>query len=327
MTLLPGHHFNTGMEMTLLDEQQTTLLVVDDAIENIEILNNMLSERYRILFATDGPEALVVAEKQRPDLILLDVVMPEMNGHEVCVQLKQNPATREIPVIFVTAKDQEEDEETGLQLGAVDYLTKPVRPSIVKLRIGIHLELKRYRDFLTSLSMTDGLTGIPNRRRFDQFLETEWLHAVRSGTPLSLILADVDYFKAYNDHYGHAAGDQCLKMVAQTLSDGLTRRTDLVARYGGEEFACVLLATDHAGALSIAERLREQVASQRLDHAHSPVSPFVTISMGVATLEPNHRIDRQTLIEKADQRLYQAKHAGRNRVFGEDGERCALPVQ
>ncbi len=303
--------------MTLLGEQRATLLVVDDMIENIEILNNVLSDHYRVLFATNGSDALAVAREQLPDLILLDVLMPEMDGREVCARLKQNPDTREIPVIFVTAKDQEEDEEIGLQLGAVDYLTKPVRPSIVKLRVGIHLELKRYRDFLATLSLTDCLTGISNRRRFDEFLKSEWLCAARTGKPLSLILADVDYFKAYNDHYGHTAGDQCLKTVAQTLAEGLSRRTDLVARYGGEEFACVLPATDHIGAMAIADRLREQVASRRCDHPLSPVGPFVTVSMGVATLRPDPHTEPHTLIESADHYLYQAKQAGRNRVLGE----------
>ncbi|MCB1919153.1 MAG: diguanylate cyclase [Candidatus Competibacteraceae bacterium] len=302
--------------MTLPAEHQATLLVVDDMIENIEILNNALFDRYRILFATNGPEALTVVREQSPDLILLDVVMPGMNGYQVCERLKQDPLTREIPVIFVTAKDQEEDEEIGLRLGAVDYLTKPVRPGIVRLRVGIHLELKRYRDYLARLSMTDGLTGIANRRRFDEFLEIQWLHVARSRTVLSLILADVDHFKAYNDHYGHVAGDHCLQRVATTLASGLTRRTDLAARYGGEEFACVLLGTDHADALVVAERLRRQVASLRLDHARSPEHSFVTVSMGVATLEPDQHVDPQALIEKADQHLYQAKKMGRNRVVG-----------
>ncbi len=301
----------------MLGEPRATLLVVDDMIENIEILNNVLSDRYRVLFATNGSEALTVAREQSPDLILLDVLMPEMDGREVCVRLKQNPAAQEIPVIFVTAKDQEEDEEIGLQLGAVDYLTEPVRPGIVKLRVGIHLELKRYRDFLAALSLTDGLTGIANRRRFDEFLKNEWLGATRTGKPLSLILADVDYFKAYNDHYGHTAGDQCLKTVAQTLAEGLSRCTDLVARYGGEEFVCVLPATDHTGAMAIAERLRERVASRRCDHPLSLVGPFVTVSMGVATLQPDPHTEPHLLIESADHRLYQAKQAGRNRVLGD----------
>ncbi|MEE4378359.1 MAG: diguanylate cyclase [Candidatus Competibacteraceae bacterium] len=304
--------------MTILGEQPATLLVVDDMIENIEILNAMLSDDYRILFATNGLDAIDVAQKQAPDLILLDVVMPQMNGHEVCARLKQNPITQEIPIIFVTSKDQEEDEEIGLQLGAVDYLTKPVRPGIVKLRIGIHLELKRYRDFLADLSMTDGLTGIPNRRRFDEFLETEWPRAVRSEIPLSLILADVDHFKAYNDHYGHAAGDRCLQQIAQALVEGLPRRTDLVARYGGEEFVCVLPATDHAGALAIAQRLRERVESRHIDHQYSSAGPFVTVSIGIATLQPDQHSKPRSLLEMADQRLYQAKRAGRNQVAGEN---------
>ncbi|NJN46327.1 MAG: diguanylate cyclase [Candidatus Competibacteraceae bacterium] len=308
--------------MTTSSEKPATLLVVDDLIENIEILNAMLSDEYRILFATSGPDALTVAEQQRPDLILLDVVMPQMSGHDVCARLKQNPITQDIPVIFITSRDQEEDEEIGLQFGAVDYLTKPVRPGIVKLRVGIHLELKRYRDFLADLSMTDGLTGIPNRRRFDEFLDTEWARAIRARTPLSLVLIDVDHFKAYNDQYGHAAGDRCLQTVAQTLAEGLPRRTDLVARYGGEEFACVLPTTDHTGALAIAERLRERIVSQQIDHQHSSVATFVTVSMGVATLQPDPHTESQALLEMADSRLYQAKRAGRNRVVGDDNP-CA----
>lgn len=300
------------------NELPATILVVDDMIDNIEVLNGILSEHYRVLFATNGPDALAVAQEQQPDLILLDVLMPGMSGYDVCRRLKQDTLTQDIPILFITAKDQEEDEEIGLGLGAVDYLTKPVRAGIVKLRIKIHLELKRCRDTLAALSMIDGLTEIPNRRHFDEFLRSEWSHAARSGTPLSLIMADVDYFKAYNDHFGHAAGDRCLKTVAQTLVKGLSRCTDLVARYGGEEFVCVLPATDHAGALSIAEQLREQVASQRCDHPLSSVGPFVTVSMGVATLRPDPHIELQTLIEIADRRLYQAKRAGRNRVQGEE---------
>lgn len=302
--------------MIIPNERQATILVVDDVIENIEITNNILSERYRVLFATNGSDALTVAQEQSPDLILLDIVMPDLNGYQVCERLQQDPLTREIPVIFVTSKDQGEDEEIGLRLGAVDYLTKPVRPGIVKLRVGIHLELKRSRDHLATLSMTDGLTGISNRRCFDERLTTECLHTVRSRTPLSLILIDVDHFKAYNDHYGHAAGDYCLKTLARTLADGLTRRTDLMARYGGEEFACVLPATDHPGALAIAEKLRERVAARQLDHLYSPTSPFVTISMGVATLWPGQNAEPNALIERADRCLYQAKQAGRNQVVG-----------
>ncbi|MCP5420047.1 MAG: diguanylate cyclase [Gammaproteobacteria bacterium] len=305
------------------NELPATVLVVDDMIENIEILNWILADDYRVLFATNGADALTIAREQRPDLILLDVLMPEMTGYDVCKQLKQDTLTQDIPVLFLTAKDQKEDEEIGLGLGAVDYLTKPARASIVRLRVKIHLELKRYRDTLTALSITDSLTGIPNRRRFDEFLRDEWMRAVRSKAPLSLIMVDVDCFKAYNDHFGHAAGDRCLKTVAQVLEKGLLRRTDLAARYGGEEFACVLPATDHSGALSLAEQLREQIVARRCDHPFSSAGPFVTVSMGVATLRPDPHTEPDMLIELADRRLYQAKRAGRNRAIGEDGATSA----
>ena len=299
--------------------------MIDDQIDNIEVLDSILADDYRVLFATNATDALRLSQEQRPDLILLDVVMPDMDGYELCTRLRQNPATRDIPVIFVTARDQDDDEAIGLRRGAVDYLTKPLNPVIVRLRVKSHLELKRYRDYLAEQSKTDGLTGIANRRRFDEYLESQWQYAIRTGTPLSLIMIDVDHFKAYNDLYGHVAGDDCLKTIAQALADALPRRTDLVARYGGEEFACLLPAADHSGALLAAKRLHEQVAARQLQHAHSSTGPFVTISVGVASLYPGrHENDAGILVELADRRLYHAKQTGRNRVVGESAEKFTV---
>ncbi len=309
------------MQQPMPPEAPRTILVVDDQVDNIEVLDSILSDDYRVLFATSGADALTVTQAQHPDLILLDIVMPEMNGYEVCTRLQQDPSTRDTPVIFVTARDQDEDEASGLQSGAVDYLTKPLNPTIVRLRVNVHLELKRYRDFLVNQSKTDGLTGIANRRRFDEYLESQWQYAIRTKISLSLIMLDVDHFKGYNDCYGHVAGDHCLKTVGQTLAEGLPRRTDLLARYGGEEFACILPTASHTGAMLIAERLRERVAAQRIEHRHSSVLPFVTISVGVASLRPDpHDNDVGVLIEMADRRLYRAKQTGRNRVVGEAQE-------
>ena len=299
------------------DRQCSTVLVVDDAPDNIAVLNAILSPDYRVLFAVDGRTALQVAREQQPDLILLDIEMPDMSGHVLCVELKEDPSTRDIPVIFVTVRGEATDEEAGLALGAVDYITKPVQPAIVKLRVRNQLELKKNRDHLASLSALDGLTGIASRRRLDEFLTEEWARSQRFGFSLSLVLLDIDHFKAYNDHYGHLQGDRCLKTVAQCLAGPVVRATDLVARYGGEEFAVVLAATEHDGAIKVANKLVTRVAVLELEHACSKTAAFVTVSAGLATIVPDRDSIPAQLIEAADRCLYQAKSQGRNRVVGQ----------
>jgi diguanylate cyclase (GGDEF)-like protein len=291
-----------------------TVLIVDDTPANIEILSEVLSNEYEVLFATSGQDALNIAFDQNVDLILLDIVMPDMDGYEVCARLKKDSRTRTVPIIFVTAMDQEEDETKGLDVGAIDYLPKPIRPPIVKARVRNHLELKRYRDFLENLSSTDGLTGISNRRRFDEALDCEWQRARRNQTPLSLILMDVDLFKDYNDFYGHLAGDDCLRQLARVLTEGVRRPTDLVARYGGEEFACLLPDTDLEGAVWIASRMREKVNTMNMPHAHSSVADHITLSLGVATLIPVVGQSSFDLIRHADECLYASKRKGRNQI-------------
>lgn len=289
-----------------------TVLIVDDAPTNVEILSEVLDSEYEVLFAISGEDALNIAFEETPDLILLDIVMPHMDGYEVCSRLKADSRTRAIPVIFVTAMDQEEDETKGLAMGAIDYLTKPIRPPIVRARVRNHLELKRYRDVLEQLTTTDGLTGISNRRRFDESLECEWSRARRSQKPLSLIMGDIDFFKAFNDHYGHLAGDDCLRQVARALASSVRRPADLVARYGGEEFACLLPETDASGAAWMAKHFLEIMKELNLPHAHSQVVDHVTLSMGVATVIPLVGQASCDLVRDADRLLYEAKQNGRN---------------
>lgn len=186
------------------------ILIDDDDPTSIITLGEVLKDKYDIFVATNGEEALKRAKNELTDLILLDIMMPGMDGYEVCRRLKEDKVTEKIPVIFITSKNSEEDEAVGLELGAVDYFTKPFRIPIIKARIKNHLELKRKSDILASLSFTDGLTGVANRRRFDEAVEYEWKRAQRSSQPLSLILIDIDDFKLYNDNYGHLAGDECL---------------------------------------------------------------------------------------------------------------------
>jgi diguanylate cyclase (GGDEF)-like protein len=297
-----------------MNTKKQTVLVVDDTPANIEILAGVLGAEYEILFATSGNDALEIALEQLPDLILLDVVMPDKDGYEVCRQLKANELTRDIPIIFITAMNQEEEESKGLGAGAIDYITKPFRSSIVRARVRNHLELKRYRDFLEVLSTIDGLTGIPNRRRFDEVLENEWSRARRNQKPISLLMMDIDFFKLYNDHYGHPAGDDCLRRLAKGMAEAIRRPADFVARYGGEEFILLLPDTDIEGAQWVARNVHEKIQTMKIPHAFSSITERVTLSIGAVSLIPTDDLTRFDLVKFADECLYSAKRNGRNRT-------------
>jgi diguanylate cyclase (GGDEF)-like protein len=293
------------------------ILIVDDVTNNIEILLGALERDYDTQFATSGAEALDLIENEKPDLILLDVMMPGMDGYEVCRRLKDAPTTQNIPIIFVSARDAVQDQERGFNLGAVDYITKPYELSILRARVRTHVTLKRKSDLLEALVSLDGLTGIPNRRRFDETLKSEWRRAIRERIPLALIMADVDQFKNYNDFYGHGSGDDCLREVAQCLMEAVQRPGDLAARYGGEEFAAILPDCDSNGAYYVAERFRNLVAERGIAHVRSAVAPHVTISAGVAARVPVLNESSDDLLKQADQALYQAKWNGRNQVYND----------
>ncbi|HAT51222.1 MAG: PleD family two-component system response regulator [Nitrospirae bacterium] len=298
-----------------MEDHKPKLLIVDDEKINLDILTGLLSQEYRTVIAKDGVQALKRLETvPLPDLVLLDVTMPGMDGFEICRRMKANLLTHNIPVIFVTSRTGEDDETLGFDVGAVDYITKPFHPAIVRARVRTHVELKRRGDILERLSSLDPLTGIANRRRFDEFLNFEWNRSVRTGHMLSLVLIDVDYFKLFNDNYGHGKGDRCLIQVARALSKPTQRTMDLVSRYGGEEFACILPETSVDGALAVAERLRSTVEELDIPHAFSTVVPHVTISLGVATTVPTKEKTFCSLIERADRALYCAKDQGRNRT-------------
>lgn len=290
------------------------LLVVDDQPINIRIINELFRADCDMHMATGGEQAIAISQSLQPDLILLDIMMDGMDGLEVCRLLKSDPATAAIPVIFITAKGDENDEALGLELGAVDYISKPLNPAIVRSRVKTHLTLKIQGDYLKGLASLDGLTGIPNRRAFDLRLADAWSQASREGTALSLIMIDIDYFKRYNDHFGHLAGDQCLSLVATALADSVNRPYDMAARYGGEEFACILPDTNLQGALKVASMLRTHISELKIAHPASDVSEQLTLSMGVASLQPRIGSDSAELIALADEQLYQAKHNGRDRV-------------
>jgi diguanylate cyclase (GGDEF)-like protein len=304
-----------------------SLLIVDDEKHNRTLLLELLKDSYRILFAKNGRQALELAAAHRPDLILLDVLMPEMDGYATIKALKADEASRDIPVIFISALDSANDEAQGLELGAADYITKPFHPSIVRARIRNHLQILQQRRQLEQLSLVDSLTEIPNRRRFIQVLEQEWRRCLRKKEPLSLVVVDVDHFKLYNDSHGHAIGDNILYMVAQTLSHGLRRASDFVARYGGEEFVMLLPESEASEARTLVERIRQDINDQQIEHLSSPVAPWITLSFGGATTIPDsHEVDSEFFC-RADACLYQAKHQGRNRAVWATEEACLAAGQ
>jgi len=295
-------------------EERPRILIVDDIPANIKSLNGILADDYNIIFATDWRKGLELARRLLPDIILLDIMMPDMDGFEICRRLKSDADTRDVPVIFITSLDSEADEEKGLAIGGADYIAKPFRPAIVKLRVRNLLQLKLQRDRLEALTMTDGMTEIANRRRFDQHLDQEWRRCERMHVPLSAIMMDIDRFKEFNDNYGHSAGDDCIRRIARALAGIPTRPGDLVARYGGEEFACLLPGTDLEGAQAIASRLLAAVEGLDIPHAWSNVTPKVSISAGVASMVPSRDDQPVSLMKQADAMLYEAKNRGRNRV-------------
>lgn len=298
-------------------EAKPKLLVVDDQPINIQVKYQIFGEDYQVFMATSGAQALTMCQKISPDLVLLDVVMPEMDGFQVCAQLKASEETRDIPIIFLTALNDSEQESYGLELGAVDFISKPVNPAVVRARVKTHLILKQQSDIMRQLAFLDGLTGVYNRRYFDQQFGVEMARAKRNATPLSLIMLDIDYFKRFNDQYGHQAGDECLRQVATALKACLRRPADLLARYGGEEFVCILPETDLESAMDLAKLMEQRVRALQIAHGGSEITGIVTISLGVAGLPSESRASEHELLEQADQQLYKAKDAGRSQVCGQ----------
>lgn len=306
-------------------------LLIEDTLTSATLVSHQLRKiGIEPIVARDGEKGIELFKEERPDLILLDIIMPGMDGFEVARRIRQLEQAGEwTPIIFLTARTGDEDLEKGISVGGDDYLIKPVSETVLaaKVRAMQRIAQMRYsllvltrkldeaNQELTRLSSLDGLTAISNRRQFDETLLREWRRASRQGKPMGLLLCDVDFFKQFNDGYGHQVGDECLKAVARTLKGTLRRPTDLVARYGGEEFAVVLPDTDITGALQVAESMRAAVENLRITHRFSRANGVVTISIGSAAVIPG-RTDAGSvkLLKAADDALYQAKQAGRNRI-------------
>ena len=294
-------------------EDKNSILIVDDEKSNLLYLYHILGEEYMIYTARDATEAIARANEYIPDLILLDIIMPGMNGYEVLATLKKPGITEDIPVIFITGLSSSKDEMKGLDLGAEDYITKPFSDAIVKLRVRNQIKMVNQMRAIERLSMVDQLTDIPNRRSFNQRIDLEWRRATRDRSPISIMMIDVDKFKIFNDTYGHQQGDIVLQTVANILQQTLKRPGDLAARWGGEEFAVLLPETDLNGALTIAEIIRANIEATVIP-CRDNTSTSVTISIGVHTQIPSQSDSIDNFIFKADQALYTAKETGRNKV-------------
>lgn len=300
------------------------ILVVDDSLLNQAVLRNILTSEaaaargaekapYLVEVAHAGPEGLEKAREMKPDLILLDIIMPGMNGFEVLAQLKESAETWSIPVIIITGLEDAENEEKGLVLGAVDYITKPFKEAVVLARIKNHRVIVEQMRMIEHHSLYDQLTGIMNRRSFDLQIEGLWSYAARKQEPLSVIMSDIDHFKNFNDTYGHQLGDLVLQITAKSIASALKRASDQVFRWGGEEFTILLPDTDVEGGAHVAERIREAIENSEIPYGdEGPLK--VTASLGIASIVPGPGDSIEKLIKQADAAMYKAKESGRNRV-------------
>lgn len=293
------------------------ILIVDDSILQAAQLKSILEEEYEITTAHTAEEGLLLASEENYSLILLDVVMPGMDGFTLLKRLQEEIITQNVPVILITSLTDIENEQHGLILGAVDYITKPFHPLIIKARVNTHIKLYNFRRQIELQSNTDQLTGIPNRRQYDDYSIKKWNEAIRLQVPFSVCMFDIDRFKVYNDTFGHPAGDKVIAAVAKTAASCLKRGTDFLARYGGEEFVGILFGDSSDKAFSHLKRIRQEIEELHIPHDPS-VSQWVTVSIGGVTVIPQRESSYASYLKIADTMLYDAKKNGRNRVVWAD---------
>lgn len=289
------------------------ILVIDDSAVQAEFLRSILKDDYDVSIRNTAKEGLEAAKEGGYSLILLDVIMPDMDGFTVLQELKGTELTKHVPIILLTSLAEEQYEERGLLLGAVDYVAKPFSPVIIKARVNTHINLYHYQAEFKQQALVDDLTGVANRRCYEGASIAKWREAVRFGLPFSVCMFDIDKFKLYNDTFGHPAGDKVISAVAKTAGAYFQRSTDLFARYGGEEFVAVFVGNDGRSAFEFLKTIRQAVEDLHIPH-NSPVCEWVTISVGGVSLVPKSGDDYGTFLKLADTMLYDAKRLGRNRV-------------
>lgn len=298
-----------------VEERQYQILIVEDDPVNISVILNCIGNQYQLYIAKTREKAFQIIETTAIDLVLLDINLPDGNGFEICKELIDHKHIYgDMHVVFMTGMAQPEDEARGINLGANDYITKPINETVLKARVNLQIKLIRQTELLSNLARIDGTTEVNNRRAFDDHLQTEWNRSQRDQTPISLCLLDIDFFKQYNDTYGHPAGDDCLRNLAKCLKTNFQRGSDFVARYGGEEFAIILNKTDAAMSEHLIQKLLDDFIEFKILHEKSTVSEFVTFSAGISSIVPRGNTTPEMLLASADKQLYKAKAAGRARV-------------
>lgn len=308
------------------------LIADDDRLVRTRLRVWLEADGYKVIEASDGAACLAAYEQYHPDLVLLDLILPDRSGLDCCAQIYGMSGGNYTPIVIITGCEDAQSIERAFALGAVDYATKPIPWPIFRHRLRRFLEesrknrrLETENQQLARLATLDGLTRIPNRRRFDEHLDAMWRQMVREEDWISIVIGDVDFFKAYNDTYGHLEGDRCLQKIAETLSQCCYRPLDLVARYGGEEFSLVLPQTNLTGALNLAARLSEAIAALNIPHSGSSVDSSVTMSFGVAAARPDANMWADLLLEATDEALYKAKSLGRHQAYGVEVKNLTQP--
>lgn len=289
------------------------ILIIDDSPVQANFLKTILADDYDITIHNTAEEGLEQVKNGDFSLILLDVIMPGMDGFELLKRLQEEVLYQRIPVILITSLNDTQHEEQGLTLGAVDYITKPFHPAIVKARVNTHIKLYQYRTQIEREATVDQLTGVANRRRYDAVSSKRWQDALRLGIPVSICMFDIDKFKVYNDTFGHPAGDKVISAVAGAASSSLRRSTDFFARYGGEEFVALILGGDAKSDFQHMQQIRQDVENLHIPH-NPEISPWVTVSIGGITVVPKIGDVYNTYLKLADTMLYDAKRFGRNQV-------------
>lgn len=303
------------MEPTSSHDEKPRVLIIDDDTLYLQIMTDALQDTCDVTVAKDHEQGWELAtQKPFPDIILLDVVMPKISGHDLCRKLKKHPLTFKIPVIFISALSNVEDKTKGFDLGAVDYVTKPIEVPVLRARVRNHIMLRLQQEMLEDLSARDALTGLSNKRRYYEAIESEWKRASRADECLGLIVLDIDHFKKYNDSLGHGAGDMCLQKVASVIKQSVVRPGDLVARIGGEEFAVILPNSDIDATNIVANRILENINAAQIPHPQSKTSDYITLSLGIASKKPSLEDSTRDLFHSADDALYKAKRSGRNQI-------------
>jgi diguanylate cyclase (GGDEF)-like protein len=293
------------------------ILVVDDVPADLQSLARLLEDDFEVLTAASGPEAIRLAETEEVELVLLDAQMPGMDGFETCARLRGGEGTAALPVILVGTPEEEIMEAKGLGQGAVDFLPRPVRGSIARARLKVHLENRRFREVLQRLTWLDAVTGIPNEERFQEALDSEWRRNARNHTPLALLLMEPDYFDPFCETHGKPAGDEALRRLVESVTEGIQRAGDVFGRYGETRFACLLPETDTVGAVSVGEKIRAELNALAIPHEGSPIAPTLTLSLGLASLVPGRTDLLEEFKKDAEGALLRAQQRGGNQVvFG-----------